>query len=171
MAGRSSAAPVEDEVPAVPLIAPGSLIYERRGRAVVCHPRELMTFPMVLTARRIYFGTERLITTLSLGRVDEARPKFSLNVLTSQINLSIASQRDQFAKSATHRLAGSAGIQAGRIPASSLKEMPMRSVIRYPTSARSRCSRAGSLGKPAARSPGLGPSTSSSKTSYMGRTR
>lgn len=86
----------------VPFVRYPKLSIRRKGSTWrVKHKDE--SWPIVIYARDIYFGTGRLLTTMTLDRHDEGRTS-PTRILTSNVDLLVAARRKSFAEEASKRL-------------------------------------------------------------------
>jgi len=76
--------------------------FEQRGSTWTC-AYESSSWPLTLIGRHVYYGTGRVLSTLTLARADP-RSKNLLSILTGHVDLLIASQRKTFSKEAASRL-------------------------------------------------------------------
>jgi len=84
------------------------LSFARKGSVWRCSWRDRSQWPLVLYARDLYYGTGRMLATLTLDREDEGSSKSS-RILTESVDLLTAVQRKRFAKEASERLARAQG--------------------------------------------------------------
>lgn len=78
-----------------------SLTFERRGATWVAVESN---WELMLIARNVYPGTERLLATITLAREVPMAPR--VLILTDRLNLMTASHRDKFCKLSAERLRG-----------------------------------------------------------------
>ena len=96
---------------AVPFQRYPSLRFSRRGTTWRVIHRD-PSWPFTLYARDVYFGTGRLLSTLTLDRKVPGQDT-PVRVLTSHVDLLTASHRKSFAKEAAERVARSSGDDDG----------------------------------------------------------
>lgn len=89
------------EKPATPAIHLSKIEFDQRGSTWTCQDAD---WPIMLIGRSVYYGTGRILATLTLARSDVKPAK---TILTSQIDLLIATQRRNFSKEAARRLRAS----------------------------------------------------------------
>jgi AAA domain-containing protein len=96
-----------DEGPSVPFSRYPNLRFGRKGSTwQVTHRSE--DWPLTLYARDVYYGTGRMLSTITLDRQDPGTPH-PTRILTSSVDLLIARQRTNFAEEAARRLARASG--------------------------------------------------------------
>ena len=95
--------------PPVPYSQHPGLEFKRKGSTwMVSHKNE--DWPLRLYARDVYYGTGRLLATLTLDRQDPGVPR-PARILTSSVDLLTARQRTMFAEEAARRLTRAAGAE------------------------------------------------------------
>lgn len=86
-----------------------ALQFERRGSTWVCFDPQ---WELLLIARDLYHGTDRLLSTMTLARqLGDGTP--NPKVMTERVNLLIGTQRRGFAKECARRLASGPGTSEG----------------------------------------------------------
>lgn len=88
--------------PSVPFVRHPSLQFLRRGNTWKVNHRE-EAWPITLYARDVYYGTGRLLATLTLDRQDPGMPN-PARILTGAVDLLTAAQRTRFAEEAARRM-------------------------------------------------------------------
>lgn len=105
--------------PAVPFSRYPNIKFSRRGSTWRATHRD-EAWPLTLYARDVYYGTGRLLASLTLDRQDPGMPN-PVRILTSSCDLLTAAQRTRFAEEASRRLdraeGGEGAKDAGRVAA------------------------------------------------------
>lgn len=83
-----------------------TFVFEQRGSTWTCAWKNRNEWPFLLVARRVYYGTGRLLSTLTLARTFEGSNK-TLVVLTEHVDLLTGTRRRTFCKEAASRLKSS----------------------------------------------------------------